>query len=184
MNLKPPDSIKEMQTLTGIIASLNCFISKCSDRCQLLFKALKRTNTFEWTEECDKALVDLKTYLSSPPLILIPKPHNKLFVYLSSSSKAVSVALVRDDHGVQRPIYYVNKCLVSAEHNYLSIEKLALALITTWKRLRHYFDAHHIVVRTSTPLKATLHRFDFSGRMEKWFVYSTNSISITNQERM
>ena len=50
LNLKTPSSLKEMQILTGMIASLNCFTSKCSDRSQPLFKALKITKTFEWTE--------------------------------------------------------------------------------------------------------------------------------------
>ena len=45
-----------------------------------------------------------------------------------------------------------------------------LALITALRRLRHYFNAHPIVVLTSTPLKAALRMSDFSGRMEKWYV--------------
>ena len=92
-------NLKEMQILAGMIASLNRFISKCSDRCRPLFKALKKTKTFEWTEECDNALSDLKAYLGSPPLISIPKPNETIFVYLSSSLKAVSAALIRDDEG-------------------------------------------------------------------------------------
>ena len=76
--------------------------------------------------------------------------------------------MVRYDNGVQRSVYYVSKCLVGAEQNYLSIEKLVLALITASRRLRHYFDVHPIVVLTSTPIKAALRRSDFSGRMEKW----------------
>ena len=83
-NLKPPTSLKELQVLTVLIASLNRFISKCSDRCQPFFKALKKSKVFVWDEECDKALVDLKKYLNNPPLISIPNPYEQLFVYLSS----------------------------------------------------------------------------------------------------
>ena len=90
LNIKPPKNLKEMQILAGMIASLNRFISKCSDKCRPLFKDLKKTKAFEWTEECDSALTDLKAYLGSPPLISIPRPNETIFVYLSSSSKAVS----------------------------------------------------------------------------------------------
>ena len=71
LSIKPLRNLKEMQKLAGMIASLNRFISKCSDRCRPLFKALKKTKTFEWTVEYDKALSDLKVYLGTPPLISI-----------------------------------------------------------------------------------------------------------------
>ena len=54
--------------------------------------------------------------------------------------------------------------------NYLPIGKLVLAVITASRKLRHYFDAHPIKVLTSHPIKATLGKADFSGRMEKWSV--------------
>lgn len=72
--------------------------------------------------------------------------------------------------GVQKPVYYVSRSLVGAEINYLPIEKLVLALTNASTKLRYYFDAHPNKVLTSTPMKASLHRSDLSGRIEKWFV--------------
>ena len=80
-----------------MIASLNKFISKCYDRCQPFFKTLKKFRVVIWDEECDRALADLKSYLSNPPLIYIPKPNEQLFLYLSSSAKAVSATLIREE---------------------------------------------------------------------------------------
>lgn len=74
-DLKPPTSLKELQILIGVVASLNRFIFKCSDRCRSFFKALKKTRAFVWNDECDKALADMKDYLSHPPLIFILKSH-------------------------------------------------------------------------------------------------------------
>jgi hypothetical protein len=168
--IQSPTNLKELQTLTGMIAALNRFISKCSDRCHPFFNAIKKSKGFHWDEECDQALAELKVYLSCPPLISIPEPHEQLYLYLSSSNKAVSAALIREDGGIQKPIYYISKSLNVAELNYLPLEKLVLALVTASRKLRHYFDAHPIKVLTSSPIRAALRRADLSGRMEKWSV--------------
>lgn len=50
-----------------------------------------------------------------------------LYVYLVSSDRAVRVVLIREENGVQRPIYYASKALTDVESQYLDIEKIALA---------------------------------------------------------
>lgn len=136
-NLKLPTNLKKLQILTSMIASLNRFIFKYSDKWHPFFKALKKFKVFICDEECDKVLTDLKYYLSNPPLISILESHQQLFLYLSSSRKAISAALIREDDGVQKPVYYVSKSLVDTELNYLSIEKLVVSLVITSRRLRH-----------------------------------------------
>ncbi|CAJ2651997.1 unnamed protein product [Trifolium pratense] len=54
------------------------------------------------------------------------------------------------------------------ELRYQQIEKIALALVYAARRLRHYFLAHTIVVRTDQPIKSLLGRPDMAGRMLKW----------------
>ena len=50
LDMKSPQSIKEVQSLTGQVATLNRFVSKVTDRCLSFFKVLKKA--FEWTNEC------------------------------------------------------------------------------------------------------------------------------------
>ena len=50
MELKPPRTVKEMQSLNGKIAALNRFVSKATDKCLPFFRTLKKS--FEWTDEC------------------------------------------------------------------------------------------------------------------------------------
>ncbi|XP_070028658.1 uncharacterized protein [Nicotiana sylvestris] len=54
---------EEVQRLTGRIAALGKFISKLSEKCFKFFSALKKQDHFEWNEECQHALKNLKTYL-------------------------------------------------------------------------------------------------------------------------
>ena len=166
--LERPNSVKEVQHLTGMAAALNRFISRSSDRLRPFFQALKAK--FEWDEECDRALESLKEYMSSPPLLVTPVPGEELFLYLAVSQHAVSAVLVRAE-GIQHlPIFYVSKTLLGAETRYLPLEKLALALMMASRKLAHYFHAHTIVVLTAFPLKALFERANFSGRILKWAV--------------
>ncbi|XP_011083335.1 uncharacterized protein LOC105165873 [Sesamum indicum] len=95
----------------------------------------------------------------------------------------VSSALVREEDGVQSPTYYVSKMLQGAEKRYAQIERLALALIVTARKLRPYFQGHRIVVLTNHPLRNVLARPEASGRLVKWAV-ELGEFDIEYQARM
>ena len=93
MELGPPRTVKEVQSLNGKIAALNRFVSKATDKCLPFFRILRKS--FEWTDECQKAFEDLKKYLSSPPLLSPSRPGEELYLYIVVSQAAVSAAFVR-----------------------------------------------------------------------------------------
>ncbi|XP_019263735.1 PREDICTED: uncharacterized protein LOC109241444 [Nicotiana attenuata] len=90
-------SKKKVQRLTGRITALGRFISKSSEKSFNFFSVLKKQSQFEWTEECQQALKNIKAYLSNPPLLAKPKDGEKLLIYLAVSEVAVSAVLVRED---------------------------------------------------------------------------------------
>ena len=166
--LQPPKNVREVQRLTGMAAALNRFISKLAERCRPFFDLIKKGKNFAWNEESDRAFKRLKRYLSSPPLLSSPKEEEPLYIYLAASDRAVSAAIVRNGPGEQQPVYYTSKTMNGAETRYLPLEKSALALFITAKKLPHYFQAHTMIVLTSLPLKALFRSLDFSGRISKW----------------
>ena len=85
-------------------------------------------------------------------------------------NRTISAVLVKEDGKIQKPIYYVSKVLHEAELNYSKIEKFALALITTSRKLRPYFQAHRIEVLTDQPLRNIMHSPKVSGRLIKWTI--------------
>ncbi|XP_075080310.1 uncharacterized protein LOC142165832 [Nicotiana tabacum] len=151
-------------------SSLRKVYSKPSEKCFKFFSALKKQNQFEWSEECQQTLKNLKAYLSNPPLLAKPKDGEKLLIYLAISEVAVSAVLVREDQGKKSPIHYVSKSLLDAETRYSHLEKLALALIVVSRKLRPYFQCHPISVVTAYPLRNILHKQELSGRLAKWAI--------------
>ncbi|KAL0416890.1 UNVERIFIED_CONTAM: hypothetical protein Slati_3520900 [Sesamum latifolium] len=83
---------------------------------------------------------------------------------------AVISVLVKESEGGQSLVYYVSRMLQGVEKRNIQIEKLVLALLTTMRKLRPYFQWHPIVVLTNHPLKQVMSKLDVSGRMVKWAV--------------
>ena len=92
--------------MNGKIAALNRFVSRVTDKCLPFFRTLRRS--FAWMDECQTAFDNLKKYLSSPPLLSPFKPGEELYLYLVVSHAAISAALVREEDGSQRPVYFTS----------------------------------------------------------------------------
>ncbi|KAJ9536787.1 hypothetical protein OSB04_un000011 [Centaurea solstitialis] len=143
------------------VAALTRFISRSSDKCHLFYNVLRKNQGFLWTDEHEKALQELKQYMTSPPLLTKPVEGESLQLYLAVSKNATSAVLVREEDQRQQPIYYVSKSFLDAETRYTSMEKLLLGLMTAAKKLRHYFESHHIIVVTNYPLKTSIYLSGF-----------------------
>ena len=167
-NLKPPRNAKEVQKLTGMIAALNRFISRSADRCRPFYLLINKWKGLEWFEECTVAFQQLKEYLSRPPIMSSPAADEVLYVYIVVATHAMSLVLIREDNGLQRPVYYVSKSLHEAEIRYSPLEKAILAVVHASRKLPHYFQAHTVVVLTRLPLKSVLWTADYTGRITLW----------------
>nr|GEU66659.1 hypothetical protein [Tanacetum cinerariifolium] len=99
-----------------------------------------------------KALVDLQS----------PKP------YMHSLQN--SAVLLTDRRGRQCPMQYVSRKLNEVERNYVPIEKLALSLIHTTRRLRRYFEAHPVKVITDQLIENILNNTETSEKLAKYAV--------------
>jgi ribonuclease HI len=146
---------------------------------------LWKSGSFSWTEEVEQAFQKLKQHLVSLPILVAPEPGEPLYLYIAAAAEAVSMVLVvermaqegQEPEGsgpatgvrtVQRPVYYVNEVLHEAKARYLETHKLLYAVLVASRKLRHYFQAHRVVVVTFFPLRAILHNSNATGNIAKW----------------
>ncbi|CAL9004835.1 unnamed protein product [Prunus brigantina] len=170
LNMKSPAITKEIQSLTGRATALNQFLSRSTDKCRPFFKALKKGQKNKWDDECEVAFQNLKTYLTSPPLLSKPIPGEDLYIYLAVSDSTVSSSLIREELGAQHPVFYTSKALLDAETRYPKMEKLIFSLVVSAIKLRPYYQAHQIIVMIEFPLRSILHSPDTSQRLMKWAI--------------
>ncbi|GAU32151.1 hypothetical protein TSUD_68220 [Trifolium subterraneum] len=169
-DMRSPTSVKEVQQLTGRIAALSRFLSCAGEKAFHFFATLKSGERFTWSDKCEEAFQQLKVFLASPPILTHPQLGCPLYLYLAVSENSMSSALVQDIKGEEKPVYFVSSIFKGAEIRYQKIEKLSLAVVTTARRLRHYFQSHKIVVKTDHPIKHVLKKPDLAGRMVAWAV--------------
>ena len=143
-----PSNTKEVQRLTGRIAALSRFVSRSSDKCQVPTFLSSSEKAFHWDARCEEAFVALKTYLSSPLILVSLFERELLTLYLAVFDFLTSAALVREQDRAQQPVYYYSRALRGAKERYSKMEKVVLASVTTARRLQPYFQAHTIEIPT------------------------------------
>ena len=94
------------------------------------------------------AFQQLKEYLSRPPIMSSPEADEVLYAYIAVAHHAMSLVLIQDDNGLQKPIYYMSKSLHEVEVKYLLLEKAILAMVHATRKLPYYFQAHTMVILT------------------------------------
>jgi len=156
INMKSPSCIREVQQLTGRMASLARFLAKSRDRGHLYFQCLMKNEKFQWTPECEQALLELKEYLGRPPVLSRPKAGFPLQLYIVVTQYAISSVLVQEREEIQRQIYFVSRLLHGAE-----------AIVVSARKLRPYFHRFSVIVKTDLPIKQVLKKMDMTCHLVK-----------------
>jgi hypothetical protein len=134
---------------------------------------LKKANKFMWDDEAQKAFEALKESLTTPTIMTPPVPKETLILYISSTTNVVSTVLVaeREEEGhaypIQQPVYYLSEVLADAKTRYTQPQKLLYALLIMSRKLRHYFQAHTIMVSSSFPLREIFRNHYDNGHIVK-----------------
>ena len=165
--LDTPKFVKDVQRLTRKITVLSRFISRMLDRCEPFFKSIKKNTSSLWGLEQENAFMELKQYLSSPPILSSLLPDEVLFMYLAVSEVVVSAMLFHEENKKRMLVFYVSRIFLGAETRYSVVEKMVLALVNAKKKLRRYFETHPITVITDFPIKQILSKLDLSRRLTK-----------------
>ncbi|KAA3473065.1 RNA-directed DNA polymerase (Reverse transcriptase), Ribonuclease H-like protein [Gossypium australe] len=169
--LPPPHTQKEVR---GFLARLNYitrFISQLTEKCDPIFRLLKKHNQGVWDNKCQRVFDKVKQYLSNAPVLSPPNPDRPLILYLSVFNNFMGCVLGQHDESGRKEklIYYLSKKFTDCEMRYWSIEKLCCALIWTTRRLRQYMLYHTTwLISKLDPLKYMMESNALNGRMARW----------------
>jgi hypothetical protein len=170
----PIRDLKGVQKVLGCLAALSCFISRLGEKGLPLYRLLKKHERFSWTVDALEALDKLKATLDHAPILTPPRDGEPLYLYVAATTQVVSAVIVveRTEEGhtlpVQRPIYYISEVLSETRTRYPQIQKLLYAVVLARCKLRHYFEAHPVMVVSSFPLGEIIRNPDAAGRIAKW----------------
>ncbi|XP_029148352.1 uncharacterized protein [Arachis hypogaea] len=170
LQMKSPGCLKDVQRLAGRLTALSRFLGASAARALPFFNLMRKGMTFEWTSACEEAFNHFKEILAAPPVLGKPKAGEPLYLYLSVTEEALAAVLVTEEARTQQPVYFVSRALQGPELRYSKLERLALALLVSSRRLRQYFQSHRIIVRTDQTIRQILQKPDLAGRMMTWAI--------------
>jgi hypothetical protein len=172
LRMEPPSTKKGAQRLIGRLASLNRFISRSAERNLPFFEVLKSAEVFQWGSAQQKAFEELKQYLIDLTTLTPPALGAPLLLYVAASHSVVSVTFVQEKLQGQLKrqalVYFVSEVLSLSKKNYTELEKVLYVVLMASRKLRHYFQAYHIIVPSSQPLKDIMRNREATGRIGKW----------------
>ncbi len=108
--IQPPDDKKKLQELIGKINFIRRFISNLSGRLEPFtpLLRLRADRQFTWGVEQQKALDNIKEYLSSPPVLIPPQKRISFRLYLSAGEKSIGSVLIQELEGKERAVFYLS----------------------------------------------------------------------------
>ncbi|KAK9019602.1 hypothetical protein V6N11_054118 [Hibiscus sabdariffa] len=169
--LPPPETQKEVRGFLGRLNYISRFISQLTEKCDPVYKLLRKNNPGEWNDECQTAFERIKRQLTNAPVLVPPAPDRPLILYLIVFDNSMGCVLGQhDDSGnKERAIYYLSKKFTEYEAKYSPVEKLCCALVWATKRLRQYMLYHTtLLISKLDPLNYMMEAPALSGRMARW----------------
>jgi hypothetical protein len=130
---------------------------------------LKNDVDFTWGAKQQEAFDEIKSYLTSPPVLQAPKSVIPFKLYVAAEKDVIGGVLTQETEGKEYIVAYESRRLLDAETRYTFIEKLCLSLYNTCTKLRHYLLPSTCIVACQTDIiKYMLHKPILSGRVSKW----------------
>ena len=169
-DLEPPTTVKGVRELVGMASYYRSFVPDFSRRASPLTELTKKNVHFQWEEEQQRAFDDLKTALTSEPVLALPD-FTKPFILMTDGSKTGLGAVLSQDHGdtKERVVAYASKKTGPLERNYSACELECLALVWAVKYFREYLLGRTaIVVTDNWALKWLMSLENAAPRLQRW----------------
>jgi len=161
-----------LRALLGHTGYYRRFIRNYAKITAPLEKLLRKSEAFEWTAECRKALDTLKEKLATAPILVHPDWDKQFHVHIDASGIALGAVLAQPgETTVDHPIYFASQRLSNAEKNYTTTEREALAMVYSLQKFRHYLLGGKFTFFTDhSALKYLVNKPVLEGRICCWLL--------------
>lgn len=134
-----------------------------------LTKGGKKTKRIVWNKEAEDSFLNLKTALTSTPVLRVPDFTKPFSIQCDASNRGTGGVLIQIADGLEVPIAYTSKKLSERECKYSASERELLSVLHAVEQFRPYVEGNHFKVITDHSALQWLHRNrDPHGRLARW----------------
>ncbi|OAF70865.1 hypothetical protein A3Q56_01372 [Intoshia linei] len=164
-NIAAPTTLKRLRSFIGMCSYHRQYIKNFADIVGPLHDLLKRKSQFIWTNDCNKAFINLKKALTSAPVLSFPIVDVPFILETDASDKAMG-ALLKQNGSI---IECASKIFTKTENNYSTVEKELLAVAWAISKFKYYlYGITFTVITDHRPLVYIRNSKRLSKRQFKW----------------
>lgn len=172
LNYPKPSTFTELKRFIGLASWYRRFVPNFAMVAAPLHdmtKGGKKGKTVTWTNEAEKAFMDLKTALTSTPVLKVPDYSKEFSIQCDASNYGVGAVLIQAFDGTEMPIAYTSRKLTDRECKYSASERELLSVLHAIEQFRPYVEGSHFKVITDHSALQWLHKNkDPHGRLARW----------------
>ena len=151
------------------VASTGDLFKDFSKIAKPLYKLIEKDAKFAWAKDCQKSFEELRSHLTTAPIVRAPNWQLPFEVMCDASDLAIEAVLGQREGGKHYVAYYASKTLNEAQRNYTTTEKELLAVVYALDKFRAYLVVSDIVIFTDhSALKYLLTKQDAKARLVRW----------------
>ena len=93
---KTPANVKNIREFLGLAGYYRKFVKDFSKIAKPMTQLLKKEKKFEWSPECEKSFQELKSRLTSAPILIMPDINKDFEVYCDASRTGLGSVLMQE----------------------------------------------------------------------------------------
>ena len=168
-NFPVPQNLKQVRSFVGLASYYRRFIESFADIAYPLHQLMQKNARFRWTEKCDLSFEQLKTCLTTAPILAFPRAVGTYILDTDASAYGIGGVLQQQQDGIERVIAYGSRSLSKEEKQYCTTRRELLAIVYFLAHFRHYLYGQEIIVRTDHGSLSWLLNFKQpTGQLARW----------------
>jgi hypothetical protein len=160
-----PKNSHEVKRFMGLVAYYQRFVEGFSKIAKPITTLQHKGVRYEWTEECDSALIELKRLLTSVPILRVSDMEKDFTVCMDASKQGLGSALMQNG-GM---IAYASRKLKKHEEIYTTHDLELAVVMLALKLWRHYLVGKKFELKMDhQSLKHLFTQRDMNSRQRRW----------------
>ncbi|RLM79741.1 gag-pol [Panicum miliaceum] len=165
LNWNPPKTAPEIRSFLGLVGYYRIFIEGFSKIVKPMTSLLEKGKEFKWDAACQKCFEDLKTRLTTAPMLIMPDIHKGFDVYCDASRMGLGCVLMQEG----KVVAYASRQLRKHEQNYHTHDLELAAVVHALKIWRHYMIGNkRQIFMDHKSLKYIFTQQDLNLRQRRW----------------
>ena len=129
-----PTDVEAVRRLQGMITYLAKFLLQLSAVTQPIRRLTRQDCEWEWAQEQETSMAELKKLVTPVPLLAYYDPSKKLFIHCDASRTGLGSTLMQEG----KSIAFASSALSTTEVGYAQMEKECLAIVFSLERFHQY----------------------------------------------